>query len=136
MLNVEGGVHLDPGVQQVERVLPPLLMPDAWRVRVRELVEQKDRGLAGQGGFEIELAEHDASMLDFSSRENGEAADERLRLGTAMRFDAADDDIDPVVAEPARPFQHRVGLPDAGGEPKVDFEFRATTFRFRIVDAL
>ena len=92
--------------------------------------------LAGEGGLEVELVDDDTAMLDPTPRQHAEAFDERLSLGAAVRLDAADDDVDTVLSQPARGLEHRVGLPDAGREPEEDLELRAAAPRFRLVHAL
>src|SRR5262245_11361916 len=45
VLDVERRVDVDSRIEQVHHVLPALLMAPAWRIRVRELIKQKDLGV-------------------------------------------------------------------------------------------
>ena len=48
----------DPGVEQLEHVLPPLLVAARARhVGVRQLVDEGDLGPAGEHGVEVHLLE-------------------------------------------------------------------------------
>ncbi len=55
MLNVDGGEHVDAGIQQLFNILPAFGMARAGRVAVRQFVHQDQRRTARQRGIEIEF---------------------------------------------------------------------------------
>ncbi len=64
VLDVERRHHVDARVEQLVDVLPPLEVPRARSVRMRELVDENHPGSPLEGRVQIELLELDASMLD------------------------------------------------------------------------
>ena len=114
MLHVERGPDVDARVEQFLDVLPTFGMPAVGRVGVGEFVDDDQFRATAQRGFEIELLDPRALDIDDAARQNFEIADQRLRLGAAMRFDDADDDVAALALQRLRALQHRVGLADAG----------------------
>ena len=94
MLDVERGVDVDAGVEQLRDVLPALGVARAGRVGVRQLVEQQQRRAARERRVEVELREPHAAVLDLARRQPLEALGERRRLRAAVRLDPADHDVD------------------------------------------
>src|SRR4029078_12432564 len=84
-------------------------------VGVCELIDQDDRGIALQGGIQIELATHDAAIADRKVGKLLEALEESLGVGPSVRLYIADYDVSTVGPHAARCFQHRVGLTYARG---------------------
>ncbi len=70
VLDVERGVDVDAGVEQLLDVLPALGVARAGGVGVGQLVDQEHRRLAGEGGVEVELAQRDAAVLDAARRQD------------------------------------------------------------------
>ena len=65
VLDVHRRDHRDAGVEDLEHVLPPLLVTAGARdVRVGQLVDQDHRGLAGQHRVEIHLLPFRVAVLD------------------------------------------------------------------------
>lgn len=60
MLNIDGGVHIDPGAQQLFNVLIALDMAAALCIGMGQLIYQDELGLAGQSGVQIEFPQGDA----------------------------------------------------------------------------
>ncbi len=64
VLDVERGVDVDPGGQQLLDVLIALGVARAGRVGVRELVHQRQLGSAGQHRIHVHLGQRRAAILD------------------------------------------------------------------------
>ena len=131
VLDVERGVDVDAGVEQLLDVVPALGMARAFDVGVRELVDQDDGGVALQRRVEIELANLRAAVFDDPRRQDFEPFEQRRGLGAAVGLDDADDDVETLGALLARGEQHRVGLADAGGGAEEDLQPAAAPFGLR-----
>jgi len=64
VLDVECGVDVDPGGEQLLDVLRAPGVAGARRVGVGELVYQEEPRPAGEGGVEVELVQRDAAVLE------------------------------------------------------------------------
>src|SRR4029434_6895609 len=102
VLDVHRCQHADAGVEDVEHVLIALLMTAAERVGVRELVDDTELLFARDDGVDVHLLERDPAVLDSSTRNRLEIADERFGIRAAVRFDKADDDVDAFTLEGVR----------------------------------
>ena len=123
MLDVERRPDVDAHRQQLVDVLPALGMARSGDVRVRELVDQDQRGLACQRGVEIELLEvRLARRGERAPRQDLEARQLRSGVGPAVGLDDAGDDVGAGALQGPGREQHRVGLADAGGRAEVDPE--------------
>ena len=122
VLDVDGGVDVDPGGQQLLDVEVALGMAAFGRVGVGEFVDEDEFRVAGEDGVEIHLLEHPALVVDLAPRDHLEAAHQRLRLGAAVGLDDADHDVDAVFPLGLRRDQHLVGLADAGGGAEEDLQ--------------
>ncbi len=125
MLDVDRRVDVDARREQLLDVAHPLRVTAAGRVRVRELVDDRDRGLPGADGIEVHLLEHLSTVIDPTTGNHLEAVEERARLGPAMGLDDAHHHVDAVTLELLRRLQHRVRLPDAWCGTDEDLEARA-----------
>jgi hypothetical protein len=114
VLDVHGRHDVDAGREQLVHVLPALGVAPARRVRVRELVDERDARRAGQHGVEVHVVEPHAAVLAVASRHDLETLDHRGRRGAAVRLDEGDDDVGALGAQPPALLEHRVGLADAG----------------------
>ena len=135
MLDVHRRVYVDARLQQLHHVLPPLGVPAAGRVGVRQLVDQDQRGTAGERGVEIELLYRRPAILDAPPGQELQLLEQRLGLGAAVQLDVADDDVDAVVVLLARRLQHRVGLADTGRRAEEDLQLAAPRARFFFLHA-
>ena len=135
MLHVHRGVHGDTGVDQLEHVLPPLRVPGARRIGVRELVDEDHRGPARERGVEVEFPQCRSAVGDHPSRQDVESVEQRFRLGPPVCLDVADDDVHPVRLEGAGGLEHGVGLADAGGGAEEEHEVPAPLPSFLLLDA-
>jgi hypothetical protein len=57
VVHVDGGEHVDAGVEQDLHVLEPLGVPGAGHVGVSEVIDDGEFGAMGQHGVEIHLRE-------------------------------------------------------------------------------
>ncbi len=114
VLHVDGRDDVDAGIQDLGDVLPALLVARAGRVRVGELVDERDRGGPLEHGLEVHLAQLDAAMRHEVPRHDRKALDERGRRGAAVGLDDRDHDVFAVGEEVPALLEHLVGLADAG----------------------
>ena len=125
MLDVERGVDVDPRAEQLLDVLPALGVARAGRVGVRELVDQDEIGIAGQGGVQVELLELGAAVLHRAARQGLETFEQAAGLGAAVGLDHAHHHVLPGGEPLARLDQHGEGLPHPGGRAEEHLELGA-----------
>ena len=119
MLDVEGRDHVDPGVEQLLDVLPPLLVPRTRHVRVGELVDERDLRAAGDDGVDVHLLEPRRGTSITRRGIDLEAVDLLGGVRPAVRLDEPDDDIGAPLTPPTALVEHREGLPDTRRGPEV-----------------
>ena len=90
------------------------------RVGVRELVDERHLGMAGEHRVEIHLLERRAAVLDLAPRDDLEVAELLDRLRAAVGLDDADDDVGAPLGTAAALVEHVVGLAYARRGPEVD----------------
>ena len=122
MLDVDGGVDVDPVVEQLFDVEITLGMAAAGRVGMGKLVDQHDLRVAGDNGVEIHLLQPLPFVFQPLAGNDLEPLEQSLRLLSPMRFDDADHDIVAILLPGAGLLQHLVGLADAGRGADEDFE--------------
>ena len=122
VLDVDGGVDVDAGVQQLLDVQVALGMAAAGDVGVGELVDQDQlrpplerASMSNSSRMRIDVDRRLA-------REDLEALQQRLGLLAAVRLDHADDDVHALLQLGARRLQHLVGLADARRRADEDLE--------------
>ena len=103
VLDVERGVDVDAGGEQLLDVEIALGMAAARRVGVRELVDQDELRAARQDRVEVHLLEDAALVVDAPARDDFEPGEQRLGLGAAVRLDDADDDVDALARARSAP---------------------------------
>ncbi len=130
MLDVERGVDVDAGVEQLLDVVVAPLVAGPRHVGVRQLVDQRDARPARQERVEVELFVALALVVEALARQDLEALEQRPGLGPAVGFDQADDDVDALTLELACRVEHGVGLADAGRGAEEDLELAATLLDF------
>ena len=69
MLDVDGREHVDPRLDHVAHVLVALLVLDARRVGVRELVDQAQLGFPSKHRRQIHLLQWRAAIVDAAGAE-------------------------------------------------------------------
>ncbi len=122
MLDVQGGVDVDAGVQQLRHVLPALGVAAAGGIRVGQFIHQDQGGTPREGEVQIELREDVAPVLDGAAGKELQSGQERLRLGTAVRVHPADEDVRSIGLALSGRLEHGVGLPHAGHRTEEDFQ--------------
>ena len=113
VLDIDGGVDVDAGVEQLIDVLPATFMATARRIAVSQFVHESHRRPASQQGVEIHLLEQASLVFDPPSRDQGQAVNQRLRFASSMRLDDTNDDIRALTMQLACSGQHGVGLADS-----------------------
>ena len=78
VLDVQGGVDRDPGVEQLLDVLPPPGVAGIRCIGVGQLVDQQNGGTAGERGIEVELMQGDAAILHRAAGQDFETGKESL----------------------------------------------------------
>ena len=122
MLDVQRGIDVDAGVEQLLDIEIALGMAASRRVGMGELVDQSELGPTRQDGVDIHLAEMMALVLDEPARNDLEPLEQGLSLLAAVGLDHADDHVDPLAALGLGRGQHLVGLADARRRPQEDLQ--------------
>ena len=134
VLDVHGGVDVDAGIEQLDDVLPALGVSQAERVRVRQLVDEDQRGVARERSVEVELAQRGPAIVDHPRGEDLESFEQRVGLGAAVRLDISHERVDSVGLLLARGLEHRVRLADSGGGAEEYPQLSSTLTRFLRLD--
>ena len=108
MLDVDGGDDVDAGGEHLVDVLVALLVPQARRVGVRELVDQGQLRRTADHGVDVHLLEVERPCSAPQRRHDLEPLGERGGLGPVVRLEVADHDVAALAPAPA-------GLPGACG---------------------
>ena len=123
VLDVERGVDVDAALEQFQDVLPPLLVAAAWRVGVRQLVERgAPSGRRASARSRSNSAEGGPAVGDLTARQDLEPLEQRRRLRTSVRLDAADHHVDALRLQAQGGLQHREGLADPGRVAEEDLQ--------------
>ncbi len=125
VLHVDRRDDRDARVEQLLDVLPAFGVLAAWRVGVREFVDQHDVRLAPQHSLDVELGEALAAVLDVFGRHHLDALDQVGGLLAAMRLDDRGDHIGAALDPAMRLAEHRVGLADPRRRTQVDAQLAA-----------
>ena len=75
MLDVDGGDHRDPGVEQLLDILPSLGVLAARRVGVGKLVDQDHLRVTCQYGRHVDLGEAGATVFEVARRDDLDVLD-------------------------------------------------------------
>ena len=113
VLDVDGRDDVDAGVEDVLDVLVALLVAHPGRVRVRELVDQRQLGRARDHGVDVHLLELEPAVRGSQARHRLEPLGERRRLRPVVRLEVADHDVTPLGLRLPALLQHPVGLADS-----------------------
>ena len=122
VLNVQSGVDVDAGGEQLFHVHVALGMTAAGRIGVGELINQHEARAALQDGVQVHLRKHLALIEDALLGDALESLGQQFGLNAAMRFDDADDRIDAVEPAVTCLRQHFIGLPDTRRGTKENLE--------------
>jgi len=127
VLDVDRGDHVDPGVEQLLDVLPPLGVARPGHVGVRQLVDQRHPRAPGQDRVDVHLLEGGAAVLQPAPWHHLEALDHLGGMAAAVGLDEADHHVGAALAPAVRLAQHGVRLADPGRRTEVDPELPTTT---------
>ena len=122
MLDVQRGVDVDAGGEQVLDILVALLMPAAGDVGMGKLVDQRELGLALQDRVDVHLAEIAAAIEDLLARDDLKAARKRLGLSAAVCLHNPDPHIHVLAEMRLGRLKHRESLADTGIGAEKDFQ--------------
>jgi hypothetical protein len=120
VLDVDRGEHVDPGREDILDVLVALEVLDARRVRVCELVDQRELRPAAEDSRKVHLLEHRLPVGHAPARDGLEPLSLGEGVHAPVRLYVADDDVTSVLGLRLALAQHLVGLADAGGHPEED----------------
>ncbi len=114
VLDIERGIDVDTGCEDLFHVLPALLMTTPVDIGMRELIDQRELRVARQERIEVQLRQ-DAAAIDHGlSRQLRQPRQLRLRFGAPVCLDQRGNDIDAVGMLAVGILKHRPGLADAG----------------------
>ena len=113
MLDVDGRDHVDARVEHFLDVLPALLVPHARRVRVRELVDERELRRAPDHGIHVHLRELHRAPLRVQPRHDFEPLGQRGGLRAVVGLEVADHDVDALLLGLPALLEHAVGLAHA-----------------------
>ena len=120
MLDVDGGDDVDAGFEHLLDVLPALLVAHPFRVRVGELVDERELRRAADDRVDVHLLELERPVLRAQPRNDLEALGEGRRLGAVVRLEVADHDVPPLLLRLPAFEEHPVRLADARRHPEED----------------
>ena len=95
MLDVEGGVNVNPGGKQFFDILVAFGMARAGRVGVGQFIDQRQAWTARQDSVHIHFGQFDAVIFEAFARNRFQPDNEGLRFDALVRFDVADDHLQP-----------------------------------------
>ena len=99
VLDVDGGVDVDAGGEQLLDVLPALGVARAGDVGVGQLVDQQQGRVAGERRVEVELLERRAPVLELPAGQDcSSPSSRRAGLRPAVGLHDADHDVEAVRA--------------------------------------
>ncbi len=125
VLDVHRGDHVDAGVEQLVDVLPALLVARAGHVRVRELVDERDLGMARQDRVQVHLLEGGAAVRQRCPRDDLEVADLLGGVRATMCLDVGDDHVGAALTAAVALVEHGKRLADASRGAEVDPQLAA-----------
>ena len=114
VLDVERGVDVDAGGEQLLDIHVALGMPAARRVGVRELIDQRELRPARQQRVEVHLLQPAPSVFDRAARDDLEAFEQRLGFACGRGSRRRRPRHRRPPAARLRRGEHLVGLADAG----------------------
>ena len=112
VLDVEGGVDVDAGLEQLDNVEIALGMAAAGRVGVGQFIDQRQLRPTRQQPVQIHLGQQLALVADRSARHDLDAGKQRFRFLAPMRLDDTRHHIDAFAAAGLRLQQHLECLAD------------------------
>ncbi len=122
VLDVDVGDDFDPRGQQFLDVFPALGVPRSRHVGMRELVDQRDLGPAGQHGVEVHLLERPAPVGDRGPRDDLQPVQQHGGVRAAVRLHEGHHHVGAALRPPVPLAEHVEGLPGTRRRAQVDPE--------------
>ncbi len=122
MLDVQRGPDVDPGIENLLHVLPPLRMARTGRVGVGVFVDQQQVRPARYGRVDVELQQGPFAVGDGPAGHDFQPAQQAHRLLAAVGLDHADDDVLALGLSSPSGAQHLIGLADAWRHAQKDLQ--------------
>ena len=120
VLDVHRRDDIDARFEQLLDVLPALRVSTARGIGVRELVDERHRGMASEHSVEVHLVESRAAVLDLPPRDDLEVAELLDRLRAGVGLDETDHDVGAPLGPAAALVEHVEGLAHARRGTEVD----------------
>ncbi len=130
MLNIEGGVDIDAGAEQLLHILPAFLVAAAGSIGVGQLIHHYDGGLAFEQAIQVHLLQSLLAVVMQFAWLDGELVEQRQGLLAPVGLDHADENVDSFPGLFPYRLQHGVGLAYAGGGAEEDLQL-ALVFLFQ-----
>lgn len=119
VLDVDGGGHVDAGVEEFPDVLPAFGVAAAGGVGVGEFVDERELRAAGEQGVDVEFGEGGTAVADGAAGQHGQVPELVLGAPAAVGLDQSDDDVEGfVVAQPPALGEHGARLADPRRSPQ------------------
>ena len=122
MLDVDRGVHIDPGREQFLHILPALGVTAAGGIAVGQLIDQYQLGSGGKQAVEVHFLKLHAAIIRAQHGLLGQAIEQGLGLGAAMGFDHPGQYFDTLAQLRMSRLQHGVGFAHAGCRAEKHFK--------------
>ena len=128
VLDIDGRVDVDAGIQQLFDIEVAFGVPAARNVGMGKLVDEDEAGVPLERGIDVELVQDAIDVDRRLAGKNLEAFQQRLGLLAPVRLDDADNDVHAFLQLGAGGLQHLVGLADARRRADEDLEPTDATF--------
>ncbi len=122
VLHIERCVDIDTGGDQFLDIHVAFWMAAAWRVGVREFIDQRQLRTACQQGVEVHFLQGVTTIFDRTAGDDFEVFEEGLGFLAAVGFDDAHDHISALAAAGLCGGEHFEGLADAWGGTHEDLQ--------------
>ncbi|MNV61014.1 hypothetical protein D3C71_1535040 [compost metagenome] len=126
VLDIDGGIHVDPRRKQLLDVLPALGMPAAGGIAVCQFIHQHQFRPGLEQAVEVHFLQHHATVFGAHQGLLRQAGEQRFGLGATMGFHHPGDDFHALTQLGVGGLQHGVGLADTGGGAQKNLESTAT----------
>ena len=125
MLDINCRENIDPCVEQLDHVLVTLRMARAGRIRVCQLVDDRDLRMPDKNRVEIHLRLGGAAIFQLRARHDRQAFEQRFRLRPPVRFNNTDHDLAAILLRLPRRLQHGERFANARAHSEKDLQLAA-----------
>ena len=123
MLNIDGGIDADAGVQQLLHILIPFGVAAALGVGMGQFIHQNQLGVPGQSSVQIKFPQEDALRGNRFWRELFQSLQQGHGFRAGVGLDTPGHHIHPRGFGTTGGLQHGVGFAHPGGIPEKYFQF-------------